>query len=127
MAVPYKYNTPLLQFFHHLKPTHYSFSVQFQIGHSTLHTLLQPERQTQHFSLRHQDELWQIYLKSVISVQRLALFLYVDVPCGSKATKPNNMGTERDPTGYYVCFHAQTSYQATHTQPSLHVVMLNLA
>jgi hypothetical protein len=34
--------------------------------------LLQPERQTQQFFLRHQDELQQNYLKSAVPVHQLA-------------------------------------------------------
>jgi len=74
MAVPYKCNATLLQILHHYKAHTLQFSVQFKTGPSILHTLLHPVRQTQHISLRHQDKLWQIYLKSVISVQQLALF-----------------------------------------------------
>ena len=73
MVVPYKCNATLLQTLHHYKAHTLHFSVKFKTGPSILHTLLQPERQTQHISLRRQDELWQIYLKSVISVHQLAL------------------------------------------------------
>ena len=50
------------------------FSVKLQTGPSVLQKLLQPERQTERLLLIHQDELWQNYLKSAISVYRLALF-----------------------------------------------------
>jgi len=64
----------LLQFLHYYKAYSLQFSVKFQTGPSILHTLLQPERQTQHFSLRHKDKLWQIYLKYGVPVHQLALF-----------------------------------------------------
>jgi len=75
MAVPYKQNDTLLQYLQHYKAQTLQCSVKFQTSHSILHRLLQLGRQTQHFFLRHQDELWQNYLKSATSVHQLALVL----------------------------------------------------
>jgi len=77
---------------HHNKAHTLQFSVKFKTGHRILHTLLHPERQTQHISLRHQDELWHIYFKSVISVCQLALFQYAGISCGPN---PQNQTTWR--------------------------------
>jgi len=82
MAAPYKQNDTLLQFLHHYKAHILQFSAKFQTGHSILHRLLEPARETQQFFLRHQQELWQNYLGSAISVHQLALFQYVKVSCG---------------------------------------------
>jgi hypothetical protein len=82
MAVPYKQKDTMLQFLHHYKAYTLQFSVKFQTGHSIFHRLLQSTKETQHFLIRHQDELWQNYLKSAISVHQLALFQYVKVSCG---------------------------------------------
>jgi hypothetical protein len=135
MAVPYKQNAPLLQFLHHYREHTLELSVKFQTGPSILHTLLHPERQTQHFFLRHQNQLWQNYIKSAISVHQLALFQYVDVSCGPKSTKSNNMESERDPVDHYVCFPRPvhrpimwlSSHARTHSQQSLLVVVLYIA
>jgi len=68
MAVPYKQKDTMLQFLHHYKAYTLQFSVKFQTGHSILHRLLQYAKETQHFLIRHQVELWQNYHKSAISV-----------------------------------------------------------